>query len=220
MEDAVFHVIYVCHHIVPTVMNLEDFKAHLSQARYIWKPDLDVDSIIRHARVKISPIYRSLNLSCCTGVVAVAPINWSANDHMDEILAANQWYYDKLLVERSDLSLVTMAIPSMAAIIHLGDTLIVPLTEHNARELQYLKSKREVLEILDLDAGSSVPITDLPNRRRLMYLEIPRQNNLTVEQWLGGSPSNINWCNFLTGTRPYVYGREGRYREPAPLAEV
>lgn len=223
-----FRVIYLCANTSdPVILDQEGFKDHLYQARYNWRPDLDVDSLIQQViREGVCPIYRSGNISCCTGV-AVHTDNardWNVDDHMNEIEEANQWYSNHLLLELPDRSIEAVPVPTMATVIHIDEispfTIVVPLTEHNEQELEYLNLELGSPE-LGLFRTSTVPNADLPVGPMIMYLQIPRrQNNWTIERWIGGPLSNINWINFLTETQPYVYGREGRFREPEPLAEV
>ncbi len=210
-------------------MDHDTFKSYLIDSRYNWKPELDVDDLIQQLpEMQVSPIYRSGNMDCCTAVVAVVPAEryteWNTGDHTSEIEAANQWYSDHELVICPDGQVVPQRRSTMATVITVSGhernpTIVIPQSEHNTSELEYLLSSSQVFQS---QLQTSIAITEAYKMVRsgtadviwIPYLQIPR--HFSVDE----SFRSICWENFLISSQPYVYGREGRFREPAPLAEV
>lgn len=188
----------------------------LAEANYNWRPDLSADDLILGlTEMKFSPIYRSGNIDCCTYVAAVVPTDrldeWLAVNHDEEIYAAESWYTGMELIFDRGAIVGSHKRPTMFTVITLRDessnpvNVVVPQTEHNLLEIDYLLTAADHSSIRisrDLNAHKMGCI-------RIDILRVPRRQ----AGWSIGDAKS-----FLTETG--IYGREGGFREPVPLAEV
>lgn len=194
------------------------------------------------------PLYRSRSRRCCMRVAAAVPMEeverWASANHADEINQALSWYSDWIM---SAEGIPERKSTSMRVELNYGCRHVVLYCNEykkNLEEIEYFLSQLSSEVIPEWDGRVSLQ-RDIPKDIAMDEWATSKSNSAesqvfwvdeldisrrrpgeNLSQWLGTDHHIVCWLSFMSGSpglqvyTPNVNGREGVFREPAPLAEV